>query len=332
MEANPVHHRQGRGRIINYRMYDKIRLWADGWDVRRLPEPVRNTMPCIVDKNTGEITYGRGYLDNLQIVPRINGLSIEGSWAKFLNGDNCRSLSFDDTEAAIEILSDSMGADVSTARLVGLEIGDTLQVERPVSEFLAVLDDKPYMNRHKIGDGTLYYNNSDKTRPFELKFYDKAAEMAAKGFDVPAEYKGQNLLRYEIAIRRGLSSRTGWRGATAATLTNPKFYRRCIEIWQNEYFKIKKIAMDTSGKLEGIATVGEAYDYVLSEMMRTAERTAIDTALSNLERVGFFRDRGRKNKARLLQKLDALMQRSNECVKSTLVEEMDEKIKSAGKI
>ena len=224
-------------------MYDRVRLHV----------PRLSDMPDIVPALSGVTVTsepGRGIvrvcgnLRNLRVTVSPWGVMVDGSLAKYLNGNNVENIGRADTARALEEIGDSLRVDIGGARVYLLEFGRTFEMNRVPSDYIQLLGAAGRMKRRVEDSGfLLYHAGVGERRSRELAFYDKGAEAGVPG----------NLLRYEMRYRGGLGAQLEAPGLTAATLTTPAFYEWLVSKYKDNYFLIKKQggSMDTSKIREG---------------------------------------------------------------------------------
>ncbi len=205
-----------------------------------------------MDRRTGEVCP-RGYLDALAVSVNAYDIVVEGSLPRYLNGNNFNPIDRKGAGLAIQKVSDELHCDFRGARVVGLEIGAHTPMMYNVTDYFPLLGDLPRMQRTQHGSTTLYY----KAKDIALCFYDKIAEMLADGVEMDDAMKLQHWLRYELRISRDVAGVLGVEDATAAALSDSRFYNRAVDVWSDYYLKIPKTA---GRKVVGIDKVQKPSD------------------------------------------------------------------------
>ncbi len=260
-------------------MYDRVRLHV----------PRLSGMPDIVPALSGVTETsapGRGIvrvcgnLRNLRVTVYPWGVTVDGSLAKYLNGNNVENIGRADAARALEEIGGFLHTDIGAVRVYLLEFGRTFEMNSAPSGYIQLLGAAGRMKRRVEGSGyLLYHAEVGERRSRELAFYDKGAEAGAPG----------NLLRYEMRYCGGLGSQLKAPGLTAAMLTTPAFYKWLVSKYKDNYFLIKKQGgnMDTSkirkGKLSDVQTA--LFGYLISrhdpaEIGSLVERARRDCGLS----------------------------------------------------
>ena len=260
-------------------MYDRVRLHV----------PRLSDMPDIVPALSGVTETsapGRGIvrvcgnLRNLRVTVSPWGVMVDGSLAKFLNGNNVENIGRADAARALEEIGDFLHIDAKAARVSLLEFGRTFEMSSAPSDYIQLLGAAGRMNRRVTDSGYLLYHvGTGARRSRELVFYDKGAESGAPG----------NLLRYEMRYCGSLGRQLKAPGLTVATLTTPDFYKWLVSKYKYNYSLIKKQGgnMDTSKIREGkLSDISKAiFGYLLgrcdpAEIISFVERARRDYGLS----------------------------------------------------
>ena len=308
-------------------MYDNVRLWMprtwDMQDVGRYLESARE----LADTSTGEMhTYGS--CGGLKVSQNSFGVEVSGSLAKFLHGENITPMDLRGAADAVAKLSDALHLRMNEAKVTRLEFGRTLEVSRPVPDYLQRLGDVPRMRRGVFAPGALYYLNKGKEQNKVLAFYDKGDEARAGGMAIPAGLESSNLLRYELRFYKRVAQQAKAREVTAATLYNELFYRHMVELWRDNYFSILK-TNKTGYDMDKIKTVSDAVEALAAKLISQAGKGQITDYVYMLKAAGVFPDR--KYYTRLKRKLHDMAAKAGAGVPDELVRELDGKVMDAAK-
>lgn len=260
-------------------MYDRVRLHV----------PRSSDMPDIVPALSGVTETsapGRGIvrvcgnIRNLRVTVYPWGVVVDGSLAKYLNGNNVENIGRADAARALEEIGDFLHTNIGTARVYLLEFGRTFEMNRAPSDYIQLLGAAGRMKRRVTDSGYLLYHvGTGARRSRELVFYNKGAESGAPG----------NLLRYEMRYYGSLGRQLKAPGLTVATLTTPDFYKWLVSKYKYNYSLIKKQGgnMDTSKIREGkLSDISKAiFGYLLgrcdpAEISSLVERLRSDCGLS----------------------------------------------------
>jgi hypothetical protein len=221
-------------------MYDTINMWLSRDLV--VNTDLLATIPYHLTQITNEgyntrteQHYISGNLGNYKVGISENGLSLKGSLAKFYLDDNLQILTRQDSQRAIELMSDVLHLPIQKAKVNRLDIGYNIKTKYPTESYYNFLGDAQYYKR-LMQPKSIYYQNNSR----QLIFYNKIAESKSKGVAIPPIYQGANLLRYELRFMRGVSKQLK-EEVTAKTIYNEDFYIKAIDKWHSNYQSIKKI-------------------------------------------------------------------------------------------
>jgi hypothetical protein len=193
-------------------------------------------------------TY-EGHVKFLNVSNSISGgFTIQGSLAKYFNGENITYMDRVKVERAIEMLERDSGISFENAIIRNLEFGATFLVHEPPSEYLCLLGHPPIYTRIEYSNArnglvgidvleTVRYDS--KKGSFAFCIYDKVKAM--KGKNIPEIYKDKNLLRLEYRLKKRPAILAKFhRDLTCYDLFDPKVYMRLMELFVQFYFNIPK--------------------------------------------------------------------------------------------
>jgi hypothetical protein len=87
-----------------------------------------------------------------------------------------------------------------------------------------------------VNPESIYYNQKAK----KLLFYDKIKEAKHKKMDMPVQYFGKNLLRYELVLNRDVARFLKYNGLYAKDLCSEELFKKLLHIWYGYYQQIQK--------------------------------------------------------------------------------------------
>ena len=208
-------------------MVDTLHIWrpvkVEKFDLSNVEDLTESVKPL-----TGE-TYFTGRLNNLRLSISDRGVSIKGSFPKFLKGNNIETLTAKEFQTVIEALQNVFNVSLSDAIINRIDLAATLQMEFAPAAYYQYLGNCERMFR-SIHGGTLYY--CLKRRQFV--FYDK-------GKEIGKEFKGQNLLRFEVQYLKRIAAQFNGLKLRVEHLMNPDFYDSLKDKWKAEFKKIHKV-------------------------------------------------------------------------------------------
>jgi hypothetical protein len=237
-------------------MIDSVCLWIESSSTEKAINNLSNVKE-IADCSTGEIIH-TGYLKNLRVKATVNGVSTNGSLAKFHMGNNYQSLTRQTTEGAIQELSDALSLSVERARVYRLEIGSCLEMRRSVGQYWRFLGSSGRYERVEYKGGLLYKNSKRA-----LTFYDKAKDLKRHREPIPEIINGRNLLRYEVKLNKRVAEQLGKKEVLAGSLYDEDFYIKLLDRWEAEYFLINKINRPRAVSVELLKSVKQ-FDRLLA--------------------------------------------------------------------
>lgn len=203
-----------------------------------------------------EIKYAGGSLDsagwikvnlrNMEITQTENGIKVEGSIAKFFNGNNARNFTREMYYSALSEFEGLTGLDLNLARLKRVDFGKCIITEKNVSQYLRLFSFLPrYKQDLRIGGGgletVLYFTKSGS---YAFCAYDKIQEMNDKNEKIPDFFKDCNLLRmeYRILDANGIREKLGaGENLTPWDLTVKETYKNLAGLYKDFYKSIPKV-------------------------------------------------------------------------------------------
>jgi predicted N-acetyltransferase YhbS len=297
-------------------LIDKIRLRIEGAKV--------NTA-YIQDWWQQDTRTGTGHLGNIKIHQNINGVTVTGSIAKYLNGENMTPLSRKGVEAAVKKLEADIGLGLGAAVVTQIEISKTCIVKQCPSEYMRLFGDPPRYGRHEYRCGGMIESVEYSTHQgsYALCVYDKAAEMKRNGAEIPENFKTGNSLRveYRIERRQGIKARFG-HDLTASDLYEYETYRKLQRLFLENYKAIPKIGrvvfVDRAGRITP-AELEKREAAAFREMNPDTHRAVIQTLREDgaldaktMERIKGMERRGRdyalSDASPLIDELDSILE------------------------
>ena len=254
-------------------MFDTLNMYLRQDSVRDID--LLAEIPVHFDKVKFEETDERvkysGRLKNLYVSVSEKGLFISGSLAKYYLSDNMQTLRRQDTEQAIQNLSDDLHLPIDEAQVSRIDFAHNFIMQYEPEVYYPYLGESQYFKRY-IQPESLYYKNGSRTK----LFYDKPAEAKSKGYKIPEVWTLKNVLRYEIRYRRRLNKQLKEPEIKAGTLYEEKFYIKLINRYVSDFKSIHKhseINLDT----ENMSTPKDFWDQMALLMIdRIGQNGAVD--------------------------------------------------------
>ncbi len=313
-------------------MYDKVKFFVDRSIIGSQYTNITNHLEKAkveTDQTTGE-TRTKGTMNGLSIGVLGGGVFVEGSLPKYHYGSNIYPLDREGTKECIEMISDTLGINMSGADVVGIEFGTTFMMQYKVSAYLAKLGEMSRLQRYNFNADTLYYKGSGKVQPRVYTFYDKLADCKAKHLPYPIDFEDKNLLRYEMRLKGRLAYQLGVPEVKASTLYDRQFYRELVRRYQDSYFSISKINELNPNAMKEIKNVSDAFNIFVARLLSQTEQPQrqIDTFINEIKAAGVFEDK--KYYTRLKDKLNEIVTKDNITISNELIKELDDAIKNCG--
>lgn len=217
-------------------MIDKIRLYLPRTAAQDLTTRLR-------DFRRRDIHTGTGTIGTMRVYQNLDGATIHGSLAKYLQGENMSPLSRAGVRAAIEKLEKELGLDLAAAAVGSVEIGTSIILKERPAEYLRLFGDPAVYTKSVYSKAGFFESVSygTSTGAFQFSAYDKGREMTDKRQAIPPLFSGHNVLRleYRIIRRRGIGARFG-RDLTAYDLFDYEVYRKLQGLFWAAYKGIPK--------------------------------------------------------------------------------------------
>ncbi len=222
-------------------MYDNIELYlpidkVKNFDfLREIPNKLERTSEHFF--NDGNDIAVSGSLGLLKVSVTKNKVKIkEGSFCKWILGDNIQGLYRGDVQRGFEKLSDLLGLPMEKANVTRIDLAQNIIVKYEQSTYLTHLGNLQYYSRLPQNNGLYYQNGNGK-----LVFYNKIHEAKLKGVPIPEIYRNRHLLRYERRFTSKLANQFNMAEITVKSLYEEVFYTNIIDRWYNDYLKIQKL-------------------------------------------------------------------------------------------
>ncbi len=244
--------------------------------------------PCYLDASTiGFHDYNgerivTGCLQGLKVTASRHQIKVkDGSLCKWHLGDNFKTMGRQDTQRAVEKLSDTLHLPMDRATITRLDVAQNIIVKHPTAVYLNHLGVLKYAKRLQQPDGLYYARRVER-----LCFYDKNREQRTKGEPIPELYRERNVLRYEQRFTQRLASVFGVEAVTGALLYDEAFYMRLLSRWRDTYKDIQKIN-DITLNFQAMTGKQELYRMgVLSMVERVGGEVAMLEQITEAQRRG----------------------------------------------
>ncbi len=258
-------------------------------------------------------------LRNLKIDTYKDRLIIGGSLSKFINGNNYNLITCTDIRKAFAEIETALNLPVCNGQLKRVDVGGCFPVAGNVQEYCGVLDEMPRYRRGIIKN-SLYFEQSEKS----MVFYDKHKESKAHHTTPPVEWvQVANVMRYELRLLSHLPRYLNRKRVTAQELCDPVVLCGLVDMWKQEYNKIKKLA-----SMEFVPSnikTPKQWDNVC--VLLLVEKFGLNSVLDKINLTGLSKDQ----KKRLRQRIRAIYRAdTNSLLNATpLAQELDNAINNA---
>jgi hypothetical protein len=220
-------------------MYDTIHFWLPSEEIgkRDFMDAVSPFLDRLTDHNPVDGTpFITGTKLGMKVFVNPQGISLKGSICKSYLGNNFNTLTRQDTQRAIENLSDSLKLPIQEAHLKRIDFADNFIVDQPPENYYTYLGYCQYYKR-LTQPKSIYYENSNRTK----LFYNKIAEGKIKRETLPSIWADSNVLRYELRYIRGLLKQFNIPRLQGKDLYTQAFYIGMLDRWIAEYQSINKL-------------------------------------------------------------------------------------------
>lgn len=220
-------------------MYDTLKLYVRQDSVRDIDllAEVPVYLEDITAHEKADQIYFSGTKENLRIYVSDRGVSIQGSLAKYYLSDNMQTLRRQDTEQAIQKLSDDLHLPIKEAQVSRIDFAQNFIMKYNPETYFQHLGECQYFKRYSQPN-SLYYKNGSRT----LLFYNKLLEAKSKSLPIPEVWTDKHILRYEISYKRRLSKQLKEPEIKASKLYDEQFYIKLINKYVSDFKSIHKNA------------------------------------------------------------------------------------------
>lgn len=301
-------------------MFDTLKLYVRQDSVRDVD--LLAEIPVYLDNVTAhekaDQIYFSGTKENLRIYVSDRGVSIQGSLAKYYLSDNMQTLRRQDTEQAIQKLTDELHLPINEAQVSRIDFAHNFIMQYEPKTYYQYLGESQYFKRY-IQPESLYYKNGSRTK----LFYDKVSEARSGANEIPEIWTSKHVLRYEIRYKRRLHKQFKVPEVKAGTLYQEPFYIKLTDKYVSDFKSIHKLAeinLDT----DNMNTPKDFWDQMaLLSIKRIGQHGAVDL-VEELRAKGVF-DKP-EYYSRLKKEIRDKCKKFSASDSTPLIEELDSKI------
>ncbi len=184
----------------------------------------------------GKITT-HGSVKNMKVSFNESRLTICGSICKyFFNGQNQSTLNWEQLKQAIIQLGEDLNVPIMYGRITRIDVAENFIMSKPVRAYYDRMVTTNYYKRIEQPNG-LYFMNGNR----KITFYDKVREQKSKSTPIIEDFKGQNVLRYELSLMKNLDTYFNEANITVRRLVmDEQFYDKLVQAWCKEFMSIQK--------------------------------------------------------------------------------------------
>ena len=227
----------------------------------------------------GHIGCYRVYADSRQV-------RLSGSVAKLVHGENVSDPTRKEVAEGVQWLSDALHLNVGRGDVCRVDVAHTFNLPAPPKQYICQMASREDAPRVAIGENTLYLASNARW----LCFYDKQAEMASRGEEMPTAWaECQNLLRYEMRIVENVSAQVG--AVKVSDITKPQPWARLVNMWADDFRAIKTATME---RIRTSSTPKEAFNAIFADLLQYAPANYLSNVLMMIKKSGAIRVRQRR--------------------------------------
>ena len=219
-------------------MYDTINMYYNLIDnpapsIEKLFEYCNNKSEHHNVKNDSD--YLQGDLKNMRVTLNESSISVKGSLCKYFYGNNIDTLNLTTTREALAQISADLSLDINKASVSRIDFSTNIVTDYTPTIYYPYLGNLTRFQRFEQPNA-IYYNQEAK----KLLFYDKIAEAKNKKMPIPKQHIGDNLLRYELVLKRNVPRYLKYNGLYALDLGSEELFKKLLHIWYGYYQQIQK--------------------------------------------------------------------------------------------
>lgn len=220
----------------------------------------------------GEYSY-TGVLENLSVSINRNGIAVkDGSFCKWLLGNNLQTMGRNDVKIGLEKLSDILHLPMSKAIVSRIDIAQNIMLKYPIGEYLSHFGYCGNIKPSEQPNGAYYHQ-----RNLSFCLYEKIKEQKDAKNIIPELFQKQNCMRMELRLKKRLAATLKRDSIIGALLYDEAFYCEMVNFWGNYYKSIQKIN-DVQMNFKTMKTVT---DFRRNSLLDWIERNGGQTAAIN---------------------------------------------------
>jgi hypothetical protein len=299
-------------------MYDTVKMYYDFLDNPKAPTESVLFKNCkkVENRDSEQKHYVRGELKNMTVILNEGSISVQGSLCKYFYGNNCHTLSQSNTREALNQISADLSVDINKARVTRIDFSTNIITDYTPTIYYPYLGQLSNFRR-LVNPDSIYYNQKAK----RLLFYDKIAEAKSKKMDIPVEYIGKNLLRYELVLNKDVPRFLDYKVISGKDLYSEGLYRKLLHLWHSYYKQIQKHSKQYKIMADNIKTPKDVESVLFKAMVRK-NPIEVKRLTDEIKAMGLFEHK--EYYSRLNSKIRNIQK--EEEVKNDLIDELTKKI------
>ena len=299
-------------------MYDTVKMYYDFLDNPKAPTESVLFKNCknVIAADSEVKHYVKGDLKNMTVFLNEGSISVQGSLCKYFYGNNCDTLSQSNTKEALENISSDLSLDISKARVTRIDFSTNIITDYTPTIYYPYLGQLSKFRR-LVNPDSIYYNQKAK----KLLFYDKIKEAKSKKMDIPVEYIGKNLLRYELVLKSDVPRFLDYKVISGKDLYSEELYRKLLQLWHSYYQSIQKHSKQYKLMAYNIKTPKDVESVLFKAMVRK-NPIEVKRLQEEIKAMGLFEHK--EYYSRLNSKIRNIQK--EEEVKNDLIDELNKKI------
>ena len=208
-------------------------------------------------------SYLQGNLKNMRVTYNESSISVKGSLCKYFYGNNIDTLNLTTTREALAQISADLSLDINKARVTRIDFSTNIVTDYTPTIYYPYLGELSRFERCEQPN-SIYYNQEAK----KLLFYDKIAEAKKKQMPIPKQHIGDNLLRYELVLKRDVPRYLKYNGLYALDLGSEELFKKLLHIWYGYYQQIQKHSKTIKIMADNIKTPKDVETRIFNALVR----------------------------------------------------------------
>jgi len=247
-------------------MYDTINMYYNLIDnpapsIEKLFEHCNNKSEHHNVKN--DSNYLQGDLKNMRVTLNESSISVKGSLCKYFYGNNIDTLNLTTTREALAQISADLSIDINKASVSRIDFSTNIVTDYTPTIYYPYLGELSRFERCEQPN-SIYYNQEAK----KLLFYDKIAEAKKKQMPIPKQHIGDNLLRYELVLKRDVPRYLKYNGLYVQDLGSEELFKKLLHIWYGYYQQIQKHSKTIKIMADNIKTPKDVETRIFNALVR----------------------------------------------------------------